>query len=119
EPDAVRRKFKRAVTDSGTEICFDPSRPAITNLLSIYQLLTGKTPAEIEQHFAGRGYAKLKEELAEVTIEFLSPFQERLRVIDDDKLDEILAQGAARAQSIAGVTYRNAKERMGLRGRAS
>src|SRR5439155_12577849 len=49
--DAVRRKFKRAVTDSGTEIRFNPARPAINNLLTIYQLLTGKTPAEIEQHF--------------------------------------------------------------------
>src|SRR6185295_20297277 len=66
--DAVRRKFKRAVTDSGTEIRFDPSRPAINNLLTIYHLLTGKSEAEIEAHFAGQGYAKLKEELGDVTI---------------------------------------------------
>ncbi len=116
DADAVRRKFKRAVTDSGTEIRFDPARPAISNLLTIYQLLTGKSPEDIEEHFAGRGYARLKEELADVTIRFLKPFQERVRAIDDDKLDQILERGAARAQSIALATYLNAKERMGLRG---
>jgi tryptophanyl-tRNA synthetase len=116
DADAVRRKFKRAVTDSGTEIRFAADRPAITNLLTIYQLLTGKTPDEIEQHFGGRGYAKLKEELADVTIEFLRPFQERVHDIDDGKLNEILERGAARAESIAGPTLAQAKAKMGLIG---
>ena len=58
DADAVSRKFKRAVTDSGTEIRFDESRPAITNLLTIYQLLTGQPTIEIESHFAGKGYAQ-------------------------------------------------------------
>src|SRR2546430_9081862 len=66
DADTVRRKFKRAVTDSGTEISFDETRPAITNLLTIYHLLTGKQPAEVEAHFAGKGYAALKSELADV-----------------------------------------------------
>ena len=74
------------------------------------------TMQDIEQHFGGSGYAKLKEELADVTIQFLEPFQEDVRAIDDGKLDQILEQGAARAQSIARATYLNAKERMGLRG---
>jgi tryptophanyl-tRNA synthetase len=116
EADAVRRKFKRAVTDSGTEIRFDATRPAISNLLTIYQLLTEKSPAEIEDHFAGRGYAKLKEELADVTIEFLKPLQERVRAIDDGRLDEILRRGAARAESIAGPNLDRAKANMGLVG---
>src|SRR6266480_2915062 len=73
DADTVRRKFKRAVTDSGTEIRFDESRPAITNLLTIYQLMTTQSPDEIESHFAGSGYARLKQDLAEVTIEFLKP----------------------------------------------
>ena len=64
DDDAVRRKFKRAVTDSGTDIKFDANRPAINNLLTIYHLLTNKSSAEIEEHFSGKGYAKLKEELA-------------------------------------------------------
>src|SRR5258705_2544061 len=63
DADAVRRKFKRAVTDSGTEIRFDATRPAITNLLTIYHLLTNKPQDEIEEHFTGHGYAKLKEDL--------------------------------------------------------
>jgi tryptophanyl-tRNA synthetase len=116
DTDTILRKFKRAVTDSGTEIRFDESRPAISNLLTIYQLLTGKSPAEIEDHFSGKGYAHLKAELAEVTIEFLKPVQERARAIDDDKLDTILNAGASRAQAIARATLDRAKANMGLVG---
>ena len=116
DADAVRRKFKRAVTDSGTEIRFDATRPAITNLLTIYHLLTDKSKDEIEKHFSGHGYAKLKEDLAEVTIEFLRPFQERVHSIDDGKLDQILERGAARAEEIAATTLARAKVSMGLVG---
>ena len=116
DADAVRRKFKRAVTDSGTEIRFDATRPAITNLLTIYHLLTEEPQPEIEEHFSGHGYAKLKEELAEVTIEFLKPFQERVRDIDDGKLGQILERGAERAEEIAEATLANAKANMGLVG---
>src|SRR5207302_11140776 len=86
DADAVRRKFKRAVTDSGTEIRFVSTRPAINNLLTIYRLLTQKSPEEIEEHFAGKGYAQLKAELADITTEFLQPSQQRVRGIDDDTL---------------------------------
>src|SRR5438105_6821194 len=79
DADAVQRKFKRAVTDSGSEVRFDPARPAINNLLTIYHLLTGQSREQVEAHFSGKGYASLKSELAEVTIEFLKPFQERVR----------------------------------------
>jgi tryptophanyl-tRNA synthetase len=116
DADAVRRKFKRAVTDSGTEIRFDESRPAINNLLTIYHLLTDKSAAEIESHFSGHGYAKLKSDLADVTIEFLKPIQERVRGIDDDKLDAILEQGAEKAEAIARATLKHAKQNMGLIG---
>src|SRR5262249_53767164 len=71
DAETVRRRFKRAVTDSGTDARFDSTRPAINNLLTIYRLLTNRPPEEIEQHFGGKGYAQLKEELAEVTIESL------------------------------------------------
>jgi len=116
DADAVQRKFKRAVTDSGTEIRFDPARPAINNLLTIYHLLTGQTTEAIEQKFSGQGYARLKTELAHVTIEFLRPFQQRVRDIDDGKLNEILNAGAARARNIASETLANAKTNMGLIG---
>jgi len=116
DPDTVRNKFRRAVTDSGMEIKFDEQRPAINNLLTIYQLLTGRTRQEIEERFSGRGYAQLKSELADVTIEFLRPLQERIRAVSDEELNRILTQGAERARSIAGETYRLVKERMGLVG---
>ena len=114
--DAVQRKFKRAVTDSGTEIRFDPKRPAINNLLTIYHLLTNQSTEQIEEHFSGQGYAKLKSELADITIAFLKPIQERVKAIDDDKLNAILARGAAHAQGIAQATLGQAKAKMGLAG---
>ena len=114
DADTIRRKFKRAVTDSGTEIRFDEARPAITNLLTIYRLMTGKEPHEIEAHFAGSGYAQLKQELADVTIEFLKPLQERVQSISDEELNRVLEQGRERAKSIASVTLKIVMERMGL-----
>jgi tryptophanyl-tRNA synthetase len=116
DADAIRRKFKRAVTDSGTDIRFDETRPAVTNLLSMYQLLTGRTPEEIEAHFAGKGYAQLKGDLAEATVEFLRPFQERVRAISDEELSRILRDGAEKARVIAAETLRQVKERMGIVG---
>ena len=116
DADTIRRKFKRAVTDSGTEVRFDETRPAITNLLTIYQLLTGKSSEEIESHFEGKGYALLKSELAEATVEFLRPFQERVRSISDEELHRILSDGAEKAHSIAAPTMRDVRERMGIAG---
>jgi tryptophanyl-tRNA synthetase len=116
DAEAIRRKLKRAVTDSGTEIRFDDARPAITNLLTIFQLMTGKSRAEIEAHFDGRGYAQLKSDLADATIEFLTPFQERVRAISDEELDLIFAGGRERASEVARVTFKEVKERLGIEG---
>jgi tryptophanyl-tRNA synthetase len=116
DADTIRRKFKRAVTDSGTDVRFDETRPAVTNLLSIYQILTGRTPEEIESHFAGKGYAQLKADVADATIDFLRPFQERVRSISDEELSRILRGGAEKARAIAAETVRLAKERMGITG---
>jgi tryptophanyl-tRNA synthetase len=116
DADSIQRKFKRAVTDSGTAIQFDASRPAITNLLTIFQLLTDRSPEQIEEHFANKGYAQLKQELADVTIEFLSPLQERLHEIDDETLTKTLENGAAKARGIAAPTLAAVKEKMGLTG---
>ena len=116
DDDTIRRKLKRAVTDSGTEIRFDEGRPAINNLLTIYGLMTGSEPAAVESHFAGKGYAQLKQDLADVTIDFLKPFQERVSGISDAELDDVLAQGRDKAKRIASVTLKNVMERMGLVG---
>jgi tryptophanyl-tRNA synthetase len=115
-PEAITKKIKRAVTDSGIEIRFDESRPAITNLLTIYQLLTNKTPQEIEQHFEGKGYGHLKTELAEVVVEFLKPFQDKVHSISDEELDKIFKDGAEKARIIAHATLNEVYERMGIRG---
>jgi tryptophanyl-tRNA synthetase len=116
DADTVRRKFKRAVTDSGTEIRFDEQRPAISNLLTIYQVLTGKDARETEAHFEGKGYAYLKSELAEATIEFLRPLQERARGYSDEELERVLDDGRERAQVIARQTLEQVKDRLGLVG---
>jgi tryptophanyl-tRNA synthetase len=116
DADTIRRKLKRAVTDSGTEIRFDDSRPAVTNLLTIHQILTQKTPLEVEERFEGKGYAQLKGELADVVVEFLQPFQERFAGINDEELDRLLEKGRERASSIARVTMEDVKTRLGLHG---
>ncbi|HQZ97822.1 MAG TPA: tryptophan--tRNA ligase [Pyrinomonadaceae bacterium] len=115
DADVITKKIKRAVTDSGTEINFDPERPAIRNLLTIYQLLTGKTAEECVAHFEGKGYGQFKGELAEVTVEFLRPFQERIRNFDDAALGSILKAGAEKANDIATATLRDVYQKVGLR----
>lgn len=114
DADVITKKIKRAVTDSGTAINFDPTRPAIKNLLTIYQLLTGKTPDKCVAHFEGKGYGQFKAELAEVVVEFLRPFQERVKEYDVASLNSILQAGAQKARQIAAETLRSAYSRMGI-----
>jgi tryptophanyl-tRNA synthetase len=114
DADTITKKIKRAVTDSGTEIRFDETRPAITNLLTIYHLLTGKTNEECVAHFAGKGYGHFKAELAEVVIEFLRPFQERVKQFDDTSLEGILKPGAQKAREIARQTLLNVYAKTGI-----
>jgi tryptophanyl-tRNA synthetase len=116
DEDTVAKKFKRAVTDSGSEIRFDESRPAITNLLTIYHLMTNQPAHEIEAHFSGRGYAQLKSELSDATIEFLKPLQERVRQISDAELSAILARGTEKARPIAAATFNDVRTKIGLTG---
>lgn len=114
-PDAILKKFKRAVTDSSTDgIVFDEKRAGLLNLLTIYQVITGKSREEIESHFGGKGYGHLKTELAEIVIEFLRPFQEKIAEIDDNQLEEILQKGAEKARSVASETLKIVYEKVGL-----
>jgi tryptophanyl-tRNA synthetase len=115
DADTVKKKIKRAVTDSGTTIEFDDSRPAIGNLLTMYHLLTGKTIDESVEHFRSKGYGAFKTELAEVTIEFLKPFQERVNQYDDATLSGILSTGAKKARSIAAQTLGDVYKKTGIR----
>ncbi len=114
DSDAIAKKFKKAVTDSGTEIKFDESRPAINNLLTIYQLMTGKTPAECEASFAGKGYGHFKTETAEAVIEFLKPFQQRVKDYSDEDLKAILKNGAEKARAIARETLTDVYTKTGI-----
>ncbi|MEQ1645066.1 MAG: tryptophan--tRNA ligase [Pyrinomonadaceae bacterium] len=115
DADTITKKFKRAVTDSGTDITFDETRPAITNLLTIYQLLTGKTADECVANFEGKGYGQFKGELAEATVEFLRPFQERIREFDDETLAALLKNGAEKARAIAANTLKDVYQKMGIK----
>jgi tryptophanyl-tRNA synthetase len=116
DPDTIRRKIRRARTDSGAEIVASPDKPAITNLLEIYAALTDKTVTEIEEMYRGKGYGDFKGDLAEVLVEALSPIRERaLELLDDPReLDGILETGAERARSVAFSTLHDAQARMGL-----
>ncbi len=115
-PDVITEKIKRAATDSMRDIVFDENRPGIYNLLVIYELFTGKKRKDIEEHFAGKGYADLKKELAEVVIEGLSPIQKKCRELlaDPGYIDSLMAKGAERARPMAEKTLARVKEIIGL-----
>ena len=117
EPDRIRKKLARAVTDSHKEIVFDPRRPGVFNLLTIYRSLSGQSQEEIEAHFEGKGYGDLKRELADVVIATLEPVQARFRELTEDPayIDELLAEHAARVRVIASATMDKVRRVMGLR----
>lgn len=117
-PDEIRYVIQRAVTDSGREVRFseDPEKAGVNNLLEIYELLTGESRAQIEAHFAGKGYGDLKRQVADVVIEALRPIQERYQVLMDDphELEDILAMGAERARSVAQLKLEEVKRKVGF-----
>ena len=116
EPDVIRRKIRRAKTDSGTEVVATPDKPALTNLLGIYAGLTDRSVPEIEDQYRGKGYGDFKKELAEVVVESLSPIRERtLELLDDPReLDEVLEAGAEKARGVARSTLHDAWAKLGL-----
>ena len=115
-PDEIRGKIMRATTDSQRDIVFGGNRPGIFNLLSIYQLFTKKSEEEIEAYFAGKGYAVLKKELAEVVVAGLAPLQTRYKELTTDPthIDRLLKDGADRVRPTAHKTLALVKERLGL-----
>lgn len=116
-PSRIRKKFARAVTDSRTEVRFDPERPGVYNLLSIYGAVTGESEAAIEAHFEGKLYGHLKKEVADAVIALVEPIQKRYNALMEDpaELDRLLDRGALRAADIADRTLKRAQEAMGLR----
>ena len=114
DAETITKKIKRAVTDSGAEISFDETRPAIKNLLTIYHLLAGKTQDECVAHFEGKGYGQFKGELAEAVVEFLKPFQDRVKEYDDTSLNVILKAGAEKARGTAADTLNCVYRKVGI-----
>ena len=112
--ETIRKKIGRAVTDSGTDIRTGEDKPALSNLLTIFHLMSETPVAELEQRYQGAGYAQFKRELADAVIEHLRPFQERYNALDDTEVLRLLADGASRARDVAAETIRQAKERMGI-----
>jgi tryptophanyl-tRNA synthetase len=117
DPAKSAKKIRSAVTDTGRDIIFDPvDKPGISNLLTIYSALDGRTIAELVDVYAGKGYGDLKKDLADVLVEWVRPIQERTRTLLDDpaQLDKILAIGAEKARSVAAATLRTVYERVGF-----
>ncbi|MFE5331537.1 tryptophan--tRNA ligase [Embleya sp. NPDC056575] len=117
DPKASAKKIRSAVTDTGTEVRFDEKeKPGVSNLLTIHSALSGTSIASLEERFAGRGYGDLKKEVAEVLVDFVTPFQERVRGYLDDpaELDAVLARGADKAREVASRTLAETYDRVGF-----
>ncbi|MFC0099339.1 tryptophan--tRNA ligase [Micromonospora marina] len=117
EPARSAKKIRSAVTDTGREIVFDAEgKPGISNLLTIYSALSGRSIDDLVAAYDGKGYGDLKKDLAEVVREFVTPIQERTNAYLNDpaQLDKLLARGAEKARSVAAGTLRDAYERVGF-----
>ncbi|NKQ57956.1 tryptophan--tRNA ligase [Amycolatopsis sp. K13G38] len=117
DPRRSAKKIRSAVTDTGREIVFDTENKAgVSNLLTIYSALTERDISDLESAYEGKGYGDLKKDLAEVLVEFVTPFQERVQSYLGDiaELDKILARGAERARSVATETLSAVFDRVGF-----
>ncbi|WP_091293902.1 tryptophan--tRNA ligase [Amycolatopsis xylanica] len=117
DPKRSAKKIRSAVTDTGREVVFDAENKAgVANLLTIYSALTSRTIAELEAAYEGKGYGDLKKDLAEVLVDFVTPFQAQVQSYMDDvaELDKVLARGAERAREVASRTLAAAYDRIGF-----
>lgn len=114
--DTIIRKFKRAVTDSGSEVRFSEDKPGVSNLMSIYGCVTGKTMEEIEREFDGKGYGAFKPAVGEAVVELLRPIQEEANRLMADKayLESVYQKGAERASALANRTLRKVYKKVGF-----
>jgi len=116
DPGAIRRKVKRAQTDSGSEVVRSPDKPGISNLIEILAVARGAAAEEIEREFDGQGYGAFKEAVGEALVELLAPVRERYDELRPDEalLETILATGAERARGIARGVIGDARRVMGI-----
>jgi tryptophanyl-tRNA synthetase len=119
EAQAIEKKIKSAVTDSGTEIKRAAEKPGVSNLIEILAVASARTPETVEEEMASaRGYGDLKAAVAAAVVSYLAPVRERYEGLraEEPALEEILAEGAARARAIAADTLADVRERMGVGG---
>lgn len=116
DPDTIRRKCKRAVTDSLGEIRYSDEQPGVKNLISIYSACLNKTPEEVEREFAGRGYGEFKEAVGEAVVSVLEPLQKRVHELEKDKsyIDGIIKNNAEKATYYAQKTLRKVQRKIGF-----
>ncbi len=116
-PEAIVRKLKRAVTDSGSEVRFDPeNKPGVSNLLTIFAAMTGMDLPAAERYFEGKGYGDFKNGVAESIVEGLRPVRERYAALIADRahLESVLADAADRANRVANRTLAKAQRKVGF-----
>ena len=114
--DDIIRKFKRAVTDSDNEIRMSEDKPGISNLITIYSAVTGKTTDEVEKEFDGKGYGNFKLAVGEAVADALAPIKQKHDEIIKDKkmLEQLYRQGAEKAERVARKTYFKAMKKVGF-----
>jgi tryptophanyl-tRNA synthetase len=116
EPDAIMRKFKRAVTDSGTEIVRAEDKPGISNLIELLAVIRGTSAEDVEREFADSRYGDFKVAVGEAVVDYLAPVRERYHELraDEGELERVLAAGAERARAMARETLADVREVMGV-----
>jgi tryptophanyl-tRNA synthetase len=117
DPGVLTKKIKRAVTDTGSDIRFDPvEKPGVSNLLNILGAVTDRPVDDVVKEFDGQGYGTLKVAVADAVVAFVEPFAARTRELlaDPAELDRVLAAGASRARAVAGETVAQVYERVGF-----
>jgi len=116
EPETIRRKIKRAVTDSGSEVKAVKDKPAITNLLEIFSAISGRSISELENEYKEANYGKFKDDLAEAVVEHIEPIQKRHAELlsDEPRLMAILEDGREKASAIADEKLANVKQLLGI-----
>ena len=116
EPGVIRKKIRRAVTDSGSNIIFDEKRVGLANLLTIYSIATGDTISKIENDYQGKMYSDFKTDLGNILVEFLSPIQKEYALLMKDKghIENILKDGAEKARNKAHKTLDKVYRKIGL-----
>jgi tryptophanyl-tRNA synthetase len=116
EPDAIIKKFRSAVTDSGREVKRGPGKAGIGNLLEILAVVRDTSIEQLEQEFEGAGYGDFKLAVGEAVVDYLAPVRERYNALREDQgeLEAILGAGAAKAREIAAGTMRDVRTAMGV-----